>query len=77
MFYETKVLDSYGKLKKVVSAEELQSQHWKLFESMEGNGSFLRKMSLRTERSRILKKHPLKTWVRMIINSRYFVPKTS
>ena len=77
MFYETTVLDSYGKLKKVVSAEELQSRHWKLFESMEGNGSFSRKMSLRTERRTILKKHPLKTWVRMIINSRYFVPKTS
>ena len=40
MFYETKVLDAYGKLKKVVSAEELQSRHWKIFKSTEEKGVF-------------------------------------
>jgi hypothetical protein len=40
MFYETKVLDTYGKLKKIVSSEELQTRHWKIFEINEGKGSF-------------------------------------
>ena len=47
MFYETKVLDAYGKLKKTVSAEELQSRHWKIFESAEENGSFFKKNVLK------------------------------
>ncbi len=47
MFYETKVLDAYGKLKEVVSAEELQSRHWKIFQSKEENGSFFKKNALK------------------------------
>ena len=61
MFYETKVLDAYGKLKKIVTAEELQSQHWEIFQSAEENGSFFKKkMSLKIEKTKILKKRSLK-----------------
>jgi hypothetical protein len=58
MFYETKVLDAYGKLKKVVSAEELQSRHWKIFQSREENGSFFKKNVLRNQISKNSKKSP-------------------
>ena len=49
MFYETKVLDAYGKLKKIVSAEELKSRHWKIFESTEKNGSVYKKNTLKKQ----------------------------
>ena len=51
MFYETKVLDAYGKLKKIVTAEELQSRHWKIFKSTEENGSFYKKNSLKNRKT--------------------------
>jgi len=55
MFYETKVLDAYGKLKKIVSAEELQSRHWKIFESIEKNGSYFKKNNLKNRTTQNLK----------------------
>jgi hypothetical protein len=58
MFYETKVLDAYGKLKKIVSAEKLQSRHWKIFESTEQNGSFYKKNILKTQKTENPKKSP-------------------
>ena len=35
MFYETKVLDAYGNLKKIVSSQELHIRHWKIFQQLE------------------------------------------
>ena len=35
MFYETKVLDAYGNLKKIVSTQELHTRHWKIFQQLE------------------------------------------
>jgi hypothetical protein len=58
MFYETKVLDAYGKLKKIVSAEELQSRHWKIFKSMEENGSLFKKNALKNQTNKNSKKIP-------------------
>lgn len=58
MFYETKVLDACGKLKKVVTAEELQSRHWKIFNSMEENGSFFKKNVLKNRTTENSKKIP-------------------
>ncbi len=58
MFYETKVLDAYGKLKEIVSAEELQSRHWKIFQSAEENGSFFKKNALKNQKSENSKKTP-------------------
>jgi hypothetical protein len=58
MFYETKVLDAYGKLKKIVSAEELQSRHWKIFESTEKNGSVYKKNTLKKQTTENSKKTP-------------------
>jgi hypothetical protein len=58
MFYETKVLDAYGKLKKIVSAEELQSRHWKIFKSTEENGSFFKKNALKNRMNDNSKKTP-------------------
>ncbi len=60
MFYETKVLDAYGKLKKIVSAEELQSRHWEIFKSMEENGSLFKKNSLKNQTNKNSKKIPSK-----------------
>lgn len=40
MFFETKVLDPYGNLKKVITAQELQNRHWKLFQQQEEGMSF-------------------------------------
>ncbi|MFT4577323.1 MAG: hypothetical protein ACI8PD_002384 [Nitrospinales bacterium] len=58
MFYETKVLDAYGKLKKIVSAEELQSRHWKIFKSSEENGSFFKKNALKNRTNENSKSSP-------------------
>jgi hypothetical protein len=58
MFYETKVLDAYGKLKKTVSAEELQSRHWEIFKSTEENGSFFKKNALKKQTTENAKKTP-------------------
>lgn len=35
MFYETKVLDAYGNLKAIITAQELHTRHWKTFHNME------------------------------------------
>jgi hypothetical protein len=35
MFYEVKVLDPQGKLKQVISANELRQVHWQNFKEME------------------------------------------
>lgn len=35
MFYETRVLDPYGNLKKTISAQELHTRHWKIFQQSE------------------------------------------
>jgi hypothetical protein len=35
MFYETRVLDAHGNLKKTISAQELHTRHWKIFQKME------------------------------------------
>lgn len=32
MFYQVRILDRYGKVKKVVSREELQKAHWNRFD---------------------------------------------
>jgi hypothetical protein len=58
MFYETKVLDAYGKLKEIVSTEELQTRHWKIFESAEKNGSFFKKNALKKQTTENSKKIP-------------------
>jgi hypothetical protein len=58
MFYETKVLDAYGKLKKIVSAEELQSRHWDIFKSMEESGSLFKKKALKNKTNKNSKKRP-------------------
>jgi len=34
MFHETKVLDAYGNLKKIVSTQELYTRHWKIFQQL-------------------------------------------
>ena len=34
MFHETKVLDAYGNLKKIVSTQELHTRHWKIFQQL-------------------------------------------
>jgi hypothetical protein len=56
MFYETKVLDAYGKLKKIVTAEELQSRHWKIFKTNEENGSYFKKNILKKQMAENSKK---------------------
>jgi hypothetical protein len=40
MFYETKVLDAYGNLKKIVSSQELHIRHWKIFQQLEERNFF-------------------------------------
>lgn len=40
MFYETKVLDAYGNLKKIVSTQELHIRHWKIFQQLEERNVF-------------------------------------
>jgi hypothetical protein len=40
MFYETRVLDAYGNLKKTISSQELQARHWKQFQLSEENLAF-------------------------------------
>lgn len=32
MFYQVRILDRYGKVKKVISKDELQKAHWNRFE---------------------------------------------
>jgi len=39
MFYETKVLDAYGNLKRIVSCKELRKRHWENYKIMEENCS--------------------------------------
>jgi len=58
MFYETKVLDCYGKLIKIISTEELHSRHWKNFKFMEEKGRFFKKKILKNRKERI-SKNPL------------------
>ncbi len=57
MLFETKVLDGFGNLKRVISGEELKRRHWKNFRISEENGSFfskkLRKGKLRTDSKNI------------------------
>ena len=43
MFYETKVLDAYGNLKKIVSTQELHTRHWRIFQQLEERKVFLPK----------------------------------
>ncbi len=43
MFYETRILDAYGNLKKIISGKELQKRHWENFKFMEENISFFAK----------------------------------
>lgn len=40
MFFETKVLDPSGNLKRIVTAQELQTRHWKMFQQQEEGMSF-------------------------------------
>jgi len=40
MFYETKVLDAYGNLKKIISTQELHARHWKTFQQIEERKAF-------------------------------------
>jgi len=35
MFYETRVLDVYGNLKKTISTQELHTRHWEIFQQLE------------------------------------------
>lgn len=37
MFYETKILDAYGNLKKIISCKELKRRHWENYKIMEEN----------------------------------------
>ncbi|MBT3366460.1 MAG: hypothetical protein HN472_11010 [Nitrospina sp.] len=43
MFYETRVLDAYGNLKKTISPQELQTRHWKIFQQLEERTVFQQK----------------------------------
>jgi hypothetical protein len=40
MFYETRVLDAYGNLKKTISTQELHARHWKVFQQLEERNVF-------------------------------------
>jgi hypothetical protein len=73
MFYETKVLEAYGKLKKLFQQRSYSLDTGKFSNLSRKMGVCLRKMSLRTKRPRIPKKHPLEMWVRMIIKSEIIV----
>lgn len=44
MFYETKVLDACGKLKKIISGKELQKRHWENYRILEENNCFAKKL---------------------------------
>ena len=35
MLYETKILDAYGNLKKIISGKELQRRHWENYKTLE------------------------------------------
>jgi hypothetical protein len=43
MFYETRVLDAYGNLKKTISSQELHTRHWKKFQELEERTVFKQK----------------------------------
>ena len=52
MFYETKVLDAYGNLKKIVSTQELHIRHWRIFQQLEERKVFLPKTTFRKKNKR-------------------------
>ena len=43
MFYEARVFDAYGDLKKTVSSQELHARHWKKFQELEEKTVFHKK----------------------------------
>ena len=43
MFYETRVLDAYGNMKKTISSQELHNRHWKIFQQIEERSVFQQK----------------------------------
>lgn len=45
MFYETRILDAYGNVKKTISAQELHNRHWQMFQQSEGSLSIYPKKS--------------------------------
>ncbi len=59
MFYDTKILDAYGKLKKIVSSEELQRRHWENFKFLEENcNSFANRLRKGNSRNGLKKTKP-------------------
>ena len=43
MFYEARVFDAYGNLKKTISSQELHARHWKNFQKLEEKTVFHKK----------------------------------
>lgn len=52
MLYETKVLDAYGNLKRIISCKELHKRHWENYKIMEENcNSFSKKLRKKNSRN--------------------------
>ncbi len=66
MFYEVKIFNAQGKIKRIISAEELSRTHWNMFQTAEENKTL--NPSSRQQ---------VPTWVKKKLDMEYVVPRNN